>query len=517
MANQEQLDILKQGVDAWNQWREKYIDIQPDLRKASLFGADLSAINLSNANFFEADLRSANLKGSNLSEANFLRADLRQANFSGSDLSGAHFHEAILSDANLSGAILSGADLRDANLNYADLRKADLKEAYLFGAKLIETDLRGADLSGAYLAGATLVRTDLRSAILTECSIHGISAWSVKLEGAKQDNLVITRAEEPTITVDNLEIAQFIYLLLNYQKIRQTIDTITSQVVLILGSFPSDRKEVIDTLSTELHSQKYSPVVFNFEGAENKDFTATVRTLANMARFVLLDLTNLGDAIREIADEILPRCVVPIQPLLLQDSYQQGYERFLGHKHRWVLAPYRYKDLSHLQNSFRAKVLQPIDEKMIELKQKNPLRIFIGYAPEDKNMLRTLKAHLRSLVRAGLIELWDDQDVVPGEEKREEIARHLSEARIILLLISPAFLDSQDCYDLQMSIALERHEQGEARVIPILLRPCAWQSTRLKDLQPLPKDGKPVSRHNKQDDVFFEVGEGIAEAIKTLG
>src|SRR5262249_50654961 len=150
-----------------------------------------------------------------------------------------------------------------------------------------------------------------------------------------------------------------------------------------------ERKEVIDALSKELHSHKYSSVVFNFEETDNKDFTATVRTLANMARFVLIDLTNLKDAAREMASAIVPHCVVPIRPLLDIGSHRQQYELFreLQHEHRWVLAPYRYKDLPDLQSSFQEKILQPVHEKMIELKQKKPLKIFIGYAPEDKNML----------------------------------------------------------------------------------------------------------------------------------
>jgi hypothetical protein len=262
-------------------------------------------------------------------------------------------------------------------------------------------------------------------------------------------------------------------------------------------------------------SYQYSPVIFNLEEAGSKDFIATVRTLANMARFVLIDMTDLKGVIREIADAIVPHCVVPIQSLLLQGSREQEYEHFraIQYKHRGILAPYRYHNLSELQSSFQEKILQPIHERIIELKQKKPLKMFIGYAPEDKDMLNMLKIHLRLLGRMGLIEVYDDQDVAPGEEKGKEIERRLSVARIILLLISPDFLNSHECYDIQMSRAIERYELGEARVIPIILRPCAWRSTPLQKLMPLPKNGEPISKRDK-DEIFFEVSEEIGDVIR---
>lgn len=490
MANQEHLDILRQGVDVWNQWRKKHSDVRPDLRGADLTGADLTGFSL-------------------------YRVDLTGVNLTGVNLTGVNLSDAALIAANLIAANLNDANLNDADLSYADLSYASLNRASLMDANLSYADLYGASLIDANLNGAQFIETSLASATLTRCAIYGISAWNVQLEGTRQDSLVITGSDEPTITVDNLEVAQFIYLLLNNQKIRQTIDTITSQVVLILGNFPSERKSVVEALCTELRCHKYSPVVFNFEEANNKDFTATVRTLANMACFVLLDPTHLDETLRELADALFPRCVVPIQPLLLRGSHQQEYERIrVLYKHRWVLAPYHYKDVSDLQSSFREQVLQPVKEKMIELKQKPPLKIFLGYAPEDKTLLKKLKMLLSPLVRLGIIEVWDDQDVNPGEEKREKIFRHLSEARMILLLLSPDFLDSDECYD-QMHLAMQRYEQAEASVIPILLRPCAWKATPLKDLMPLPRDGTPLSKHH-EDDIFFEVSEEIVEMIKGL-
>ena len=124
----------------------------------------------------------------------------------------------------------------------------------------MELNLTGADLSGSQV----LVRTDLRGATLTNCRVYGVSVWDAQLEGAEQDNLIITPGGEPSITVDNLKIAQFIYLLLNNAEIRDVIDTIARKAVLILGRFTPERKAVLDALRETLRTQGYVPILFDF-------------------------------------------------------------------------------------------------------------------------------------------------------------------------------------------------------------------------------------------------------------
>ncbi len=108
-----------------------------------------------------------------------------------------------------------------------------------------------------------MVRTDLRGATLTNCRVYGVSVWD-EVGRTEQDNLIITPGGEPSITVDNLKIAQFIYLLLNNAEIRDVIDTIARKAVLILGRFTPERKAVLDALRETLRTQGYVPILFDF-------------------------------------------------------------------------------------------------------------------------------------------------------------------------------------------------------------------------------------------------------------
>jgi hypothetical protein len=128
--------------------------------------------------------------------------------------------------------------------------------------------------------------------MLKGCSVYGTSAWNLNLHKANQSDLIITISNEPTITVDSLEVAQFIYLLLNNKKVRKVIDTVTSKVVLILGRFSTERKVILDAIRENLRERNYLPVLFNFENPLGRDITETISILAHMARFVIADITD---------------------------------------------------------------------------------------------------------------------------------------------------------------------------------------------------------------------------------
>ena len=424
MANEEHLKIIKQGVEAWNNWREENPDVKPnlseadlsevslrevdlsevslswaDLREADLFGADLfkadffradlsgadlSGANLNGTDLFRADLIGANLIGANLNEADLSEADLSEADLSWVSLRGANLFRANLFRVNLFRADLFRANLSEADLIGADLREADLREANLIGADVIGANLSDANLSDANLSWADLSWADLREADLsrtilietnltgthlTGCSIYGISAWDLILEGATQTDLIITPLDEPAITVDNLEVAQFIYLLLNNEKVRDVIDTITSKVVLILGRFTPERKAVLDAIRNELRKRDYLPVLFDFDKPASRDLTETVRTLAHLARFIIADLTEPRSIPQEL-QAIVPGLAVPVQPLLLEGSTGE-YGMFQDlRKYDWVLEVHRYDSLEDLIASLGDRVIAPAEAKAKELAKR---------------------------------------------------------------------------------------------------------------------------------------------------
>jgi len=347
VANEEHLRIIKQGVEVWNRWREGNPEIIPDLK-----GADLNGKNLRDANLSGAELRASNLIGANLIGANLTKADLTRAK---------------LIIAYLDGADLTGADLTRAKLTRAYLIKAKLRGAKLTGADLTEAKLTGANLNGADLTRIQLVETNIADAALTNCKVYGISAWG--LEGMPQDqsNLIITRDDEPTITVDNLEVAQFIYLILHSPKIRDVIDTISKKAVLILGRFNEEtQKPVLEAIRDELRKHDYLPILFDWDRPVSRNYLETVSTLAHLSRFVIADITEPRSIPAELMSIVPALPSVAVQPLMLRSDYEYAlFDHIKSFKS--VLPVYLYESQEMLLANLKEHVIDPAEAKAREL------------------------------------------------------------------------------------------------------------------------------------------------------
>jgi uncharacterized protein YjbI with pentapeptide repeats len=421
MANSEQISYLKKGVDYWNSWRRENPSVVIDfadanLQKLSLSNVDLRQANLRNANLYQTDLQEArlngadltlavlgeanlykgNLIGANLRDTKLQRANLEKAklgsvvlrwaqlnntNLSGANLNQADMRNIDLTQANLSQAKLSEADLSNANLIQADLSNSDIRhstlrcaklhgvnltDANLFGSDLTEASLVGSDCSGVNFSMAMMTSTDLQKSRLVNCRVYGASAWDLNLQGAVQRNIIVTQQGEAEITVDDLEVAQFIYLILNRDKLRNIINTINTKAVLILGRFTPERKVVLDLVAEELRKNNLLPIIFDFQRPTGRDFTETIKVLAGMSLFVIVDITNPKSSPLELQATI-PDYQIPFVPIIQEGEKPFSMFNDLINKYHWVLQPIQYSSLEQLRQKFKVAIIDRAWDKHLEL------------------------------------------------------------------------------------------------------------------------------------------------------
>lgn len=391
------LDVLSRGAPAWNAWRQSNPDAYIDLRHADLFarfgkktttgeefplpGVNLSSANVSGANLAKVDLTGADLSAVYGAGTNFQSAELNRANLSGAylpegdfrltRLNGADLRLAAIDDSDFFMAEMNGANLRSASLSRCQITECSFVNAILAQTNFEDTvlrdsDLTGANMRGANLTGAGLVGANLSSADLSESRVFGTSVWKTVFDGTKQNNLIITPDGEPELTTDNLKIAQFIYLMMNNEEIRDIIDTIHSKVVLLLGRFTPERKPVLDAIRDELRKRDYISVMFDFTRPSSKTFIGTIKTLASMTRFVIADLTDARVVVQEIEMILREYPSVPVQPILIADqrppSVILDYSDFDS-----FLDIFLYRDREMLLSNLGAHVVAPAENKAAEI------------------------------------------------------------------------------------------------------------------------------------------------------
>ena len=149
-------------------------------------------------------------------------------------------------------------------------------------------------------------------------------------------------------------------------------------------------------------------------------------------------------------------------------------------------------------------------------KSDEPLGMFISYSHKDEALKEELEIHLSALTRQKKIKPWQDRAIEAGTEWDDAIKSELEAAQIILLLVTPRFMASNYINDIELSQAMERHKAGTARVIPIILKPVDFKGTPFEKLQALPKDAKPVTRWDDQDEAFLNVVQGIRRVVESL-
>lgn len=145
------------------------------------------------------------------------------------------------------------------------------------------------------------------------------------------------------------------------------------------------------------------------------------------------------------------------------------------------------------------------------------LKVFLSYSHKDEEMKKHLDTFLINLKRSNLVEVWQDRELLAGTEWDDAIKKELETADIILLLVSADFNASNYIWENELATAMQRHEKGEARVVPVILRNCEWQDMPYAKLQALPTNGKPVSEYPDRDSAYTEIAKAVRRVVEYLG
>jgi hypothetical protein len=198
--------------------------------------------------------------------------------------------------------------------------------------------------------------------------VYAVNVRDLEGEFEEQRDLIINRRGQPTITVDNIRVAQLIHLILNNEEMRDVINSITSRTVLILGRFASPgRKEILDALKNGLREYNLLPIVFEFDHPIDKDFTETIQTLASLSYFVIADITNPKASPLELKAEV-PDFQIPFVPIL-----QVGEQPFvvmvgLQKKYNWALDTVFYRSAEMLIKLLKSAIIEPAVQKHNKLR-----------------------------------------------------------------------------------------------------------------------------------------------------
>lgn len=142
-----------------------------------------------------------------------------------------------------------------------------------------------------------------------------------------------------------------------------------------------------------------------------------------------------------------------------------------------------------------------------------PAKVFVSYSHRDESFWPDLQDQLKILRNKKYLDWWVDRDIVPGSEWEKEILENLAAADVILLLVSTHFLASDFCWGVELAAAMDRHDAGKARVVPIFLRVCDIEETPIAKVQGVPSRDKPVSKWGDRHAAWTEVAKGIQAAV----
>lgn len=364
---------LENGYLKWNKWRSENNIQSPILDSVDLSGRSFKLYNfaggvfnssiLSNTIFIHCDFMLSEMEGIEMMNSNCGFSNFTKANMQGSNLTGTHFTLSQMVDTNLSGANFLNGNLSNTFMIKANLENSVFENATLMMPNLANSNLQGAVFNNCALSGANFSNSNLNNCTITNCIVFGVSVWNISTEGLIQENLTITNHKDQSIiTVDDIEIAQFIYLISNNKKVSNAIDTITSKVVLILGRFSTERLRILRVIKDKIKEKGYVPILFDFDGPQNRDLTETIGLIGRLSKFVVADLTDAKSIPQELSELVPNNPSIIFQPVLLKDEREYSmFEHW--QKYPWVREIFEYENDEDLKSFFDDETNNIIDKK----------------------------------------------------------------------------------------------------------------------------------------------------------
>lgn len=383
----------------WNRWRQASPDapldfrglIGPDsapgvwLRHFDLRGADLRSVRFAGGDLSFADLRGArlddavldgarlwgvNCQGTDFGKVSLNRADLRRA-----DLSGARFKPSSnlrfvnLERADCSSAIMQHVLMSRANLSEANFTNADLRDAILERADLSEANFDKANLRGVHLRRAILYQTSLKGADLSHVSIEDAFLRSVKLDEKTKQRAILglTRIwftgeghfDAAACEINDIRAAALLSLLGERGAVSALVDAGSRTVVLILGRFGRRRMPILRRLADALQTRGKIPIIFDFPGPQDRELSDTVRLLATLSEFIVVDLSDPRSVPLELQATI-PGLMIPVVPIIEAGRTVFAMFQDLQRRYFWVLPPVAYADKTELAGHVDAAILNRV-------------------------------------------------------------------------------------------------------------------------------------------------------------
>ena len=330
--------LLKSGTDKWMETRCSNSAFHPDLRGVNFMEEFSGSDYYDLPTFFGVDFSNADMNMATLRNCMFFECNFDNARLTYSDLVDAHFENCSFRHTCMRVSRIGDAEFRncifeDCDMSYCTAENTSFHESVFTNTKM------------EYMS---LVRTDFSDTSLDSCNLYGISSWDLNLKNSIQYNLNITPSDMPSLTVDNIELAQFLYLMINNQRLRDVLNTITSKVVLILGNFSPERKAVLDYIRNYLRKQDMVPVIFDFEKPSSRNLTETVITLASMATYVIADLSSPRSLPHELASIARQLPSIRFYPIIVSEEKPFGmFDDYSSYN--WI-RPLKKYDESSIEN-----------------------------------------------------------------------------------------------------------------------------------------------------------------------